>query len=112
MLVILYPGPLLRSHPGSDASARLLRPLPGANPVFIPYISSEGDSDARLFECVVPGDADDCPPPAFRGEDGHYHTNDLFELVEEPNGYAYRGRAGDWIKTADGFVDTKWVFRN
>ena len=96
-------GPLLRARPGADASSRLLRPIEGANPVFLPYESNE--SGAQLFEVVVPADADDCPPPTYVREDGYYHTNDLFEKVED--GYVYRGRAGDWIKTVEGFVDTK-----
>ena len=98
----------MRSRLGADPSSRLLRPIPSASPTFLPYTSPDGGSlgAGNLFELVLSGDADDCPPPALRAADGYYHTNDIFERVEE-DGYVYRGRGGDWIKTAEGFVDTK-----
>lgn len=100
--------PLLRSRVGLDPSARLLRPVRGANPAFLPYKDKDsGSADSDLYEVVVPADADDCPPPSLVAADGYYHSNDIFEKVED--GWVYRGRAGDWIKVLGGFVDTKYV---
>ncbi|OSD01388.1 acetyl-CoA synthetase-like protein [Trametes coccinea BRFM310] len=97
-------GPLLKIDPAT----RVLRPIDGASPVFLPYNASEDGSDGglQLHELVVPSGADDCPPPEFCGADGYYHTNDLFERVGD-SGWVYRGRAGDWIKVVSGFCDTK-----
>ncbi|EIW55359.1 acetyl-CoA synthetase-like protein [Trametes versicolor FP-101664 SS1] len=103
--------PLLRSRVGLDPSARLLRPVRGANPAFLPYKDKDsGSTDADLYEVVVPADADDCPPPSLVAADGFYHSNDIFEKVED--GWVYRGRAGDWIKVLGGFVDTKSIEDN
>ncbi|KAI0367704.1 acetyl-CoA synthetase-like protein [Pilatotrama ljubarskyi] len=99
-------GPLMRASGGSDAFARLLRPLPGSHVVFLPRNNSEDDSGGlQLYELVVPSDSDECPPPEFCDTDGYYHTKDLFECVED--GWVYRGRAGDWLKVVPGFCDTK-----
>lgn len=104
----VFTAPLLRSRVGLDPSARLLRPVRGANPAFLPYKDKDsGSSDADLYELVVPADADDCPPPPLISADGFYHSNDIFEKVVD--GWVYRGRAGDWIKVLGGFVDTKCV---
>ncbi|KAI0657005.1 acetyl-CoA synthetase-like protein [Cubamyces menziesii] len=103
--------PLLRSRVGLDPSARLLRPVRGANPAFLPYKDKEsGGAELDLYEVVVPADADDCPPPHMVAADGYYHTNDIFEKVDD--GWIYRGRAGDWIKVLGGFVDTKNIEDN
>ncbi|OJT05027.1 hypothetical protein TRAPUB_4183 [Trametes pubescens] len=103
--------PLLRSRVGLDPSARLLRPVRGANPAFLPYKDKDsGSADSDLYEVVVPADADDCPPPSLVAADGYYHSNDIFEKVED--GWVYRGRAGDWIKVLGGFVDTKSIEDN
>ena len=97
---------LLKTSPGSS----ILRPIPGANPVFLPHQDQDkGAGGVQLYEVVVPSTADDCPPPEMCGADGYYHTNDIFEKVDD-DGYVYRGRAGDWIKTVDGFVDTKCAY--
>ncbi|KAI0742021.1 acetyl-CoA synthetase-like protein [Daedaleopsis nitida] len=103
-------GPMLRSNIGFDASSRLLRPIVGANVVFLPHGDQNNIRTAgavALYEMVVPTTADDCPTPEFWADDGFYHTNDLFEKIDD--GYVYRGRAGDWIKVLDGFCDTKAV---
>ena len=105
-------GPLLRTRIGTDAASRLLRPIKAVNPAFLPYTARDDSEDTdgaseNLFEVVVPADADDCPPPAFCGPDGYYHTGDIFQKVDD--GWVYRGRAGDWIKVLGGFVDTKCV---
>ena len=93
---------LLKTSPGSS----ILRPIPGANPVFLPHQDQDkGAGGVQLYEVVVPSAADDCPPPEMCGTDGYYHTNDLFEHVED--GWVYRGRGGDWIKILGGFCDTK-----
>ena len=93
---------LLKTSPGSS----ILRPIPGANPVFLPFEDHDKSADGvQLYEVVVPSTADDCPPPEMCGADGYYHTNDLFEQVED--GWVYRGRGGDWIKLLGGFCDTK-----
>ncbi|KAI8976643.1 acetyl-CoA synthetase-like protein [Trametes punicea] len=103
--------PLLRSRVGLDPSSRLLRPVRGANPAFLPYKDKDtGSAELDLYEVVVPATADDCPPPPLIGEDGYYHTNDIFEKVGD--GWVYRGRAGDWIKVLGGFVDTKSIEDN
>ncbi|KAI0764537.1 acetyl-CoA synthetase-like protein [Trametes elegans] len=101
--------PLLRSRIGTDAASRLLRPVRGANPAFLPYKDTDGGSSPglELYEIVVPAGADDCPPPALVAPDGYYHTGDIFQKIED--GWVYRGRAGDWIKVLDGFVDTKTI---
>ncbi|TFK91211.1 acetyl-CoA synthetase-like protein [Polyporus arcularius HHB13444] len=96
--------PLLKSTTESP----VLYPIPGANPVFLPYQDQDKSADGvQLYEVVVPSTADDCPPPEMCGEDGYYHTNDLFEKVGD--GWVYRGRGGDWIKILGGFCDTKNV---
>ncbi|CDO77060.1 hypothetical protein BN946_scf184473.g4 [Trametes cinnabarina] len=94
-------GPLLKLDP----TTRVLRPIPGAEPVFLPYNASDDSSGVQLYELVVPSGADCCPPPALCAADGYYHSNDLFERVHD--GWVYRGRAGDWIKVVSGFCDTK-----
>ena len=85
-----------------------MRPIPGVSVTFLPY-SSEEDSGATphgaLYEAVVPGGTNDCPPPSLCAEDGYYHTGDLF--ARSFDGWVYRGRAGDWIKLLAGFCDTK-----
>ncbi|TFK91197.1 acetyl-CoA synthetase-like protein [Polyporus arcularius HHB13444] len=100
-------GPLLRSRRGADPSSRLLRPIPGTNPVFLPYNHEASEGGRELYEIVVPENEDDCPPPPLISGDGYYHTGDLLEKVDD--GYVYRGRIGDWIKTVEGFVDTKTI---
>ena len=99
---------MMRSRIGYTPSDRLLRPIVGANPLFLPHgdrtnIRSAGG--VELYEMVVSTTADDCPTPEFWSDDGYYHTKDLFEKIED--GWVYRGRAGDWIKLLDGFCDTK-----
>ncbi|KAH9848342.1 acetyl-CoA synthetase-like protein [Lenzites betulinus] len=101
-------GPMMRSRLGSDASSRLLRPIKGTTSVFIPHSDQDkGASGLQLYELVVPAGAADCPPAEFCAPDGFYHTNDLFEKVED--GWVYRGRANDWIKIVIGFCDTKTI---
>ncbi|KAI0720832.1 acetyl-CoA synthetase-like protein [Cerioporus squamosus] len=99
--------PLLKSTTESP----ILYPIAGANPVFLPHQDQDKSADGvQLYEVVVPSTADDCPPPEMCGEDGYYHTNDLFEKVGD--GWVYRGRGGDWIKILGGFCDTKNVEDN
>ena len=86
-------------------SSRLLRPIPGANPKFLPYGHDKSDGERDLYEIVVSDGGDDCPPPPLVSSDGYYHTGDLLQKVDD--GYVYRGRIGDWIKTVEGFVDTQ-----
>ncbi|KAI0676592.1 acetyl-CoA synthetase-like protein [Trametes maxima] len=103
--------PLLRSRVGLDPSSRLLRPIRGANPAFLPYKEKDsGSAELDLYELVVPSTVDDCPSPALVAADGYYHSNDIFEKVED--GWVYRGRAGDWIKVLGGFIDTKNIEDN
>lgn len=94
--------------------------------------ASPAPARPQLYEIVVAPDAPDAPPAALFGPDGLWHTQDLFERVALPPraaapstaarqetaqaeaeaeavGWVHRGRAGDWIKTSPGFVDTKCV---
>jgi hypothetical protein len=76
-----------------------------------------GSEEVPLYELVLPPDAPDGPHESMYDADGWYHTNDLFELVEQGkarqgekgDGWVYRGRANDWIKTNQGFIDTMYV---
>ena len=110
-----FVAPLLVSRVGASPSARLLRPCKGASPIFVPHISSDSDDVASrhhtLYEIIVAADAPDAPSHALFSPDGFWHTGDLFEKVYPadggPPGWVHRGRAGDWIKTCSGFVDTK-----
>jgi acyl-coenzyme A synthetase/AMP-(fatty) acid ligase len=102
------PGPMMRTTKGPGPNHYLLRPLPGLKVQFIPLDSEAEGSGAKLFEAVVPKDSPDAPHPSFFREDGLHHTNDLFERVDG-DGYLYRGRADDWVKTHLALVDTKCV---
>ncbi|EIN06468.1 acetyl-CoA synthetase-like protein [Punctularia strigosozonata HHB-11173 SS5] len=103
---------LMISNIGYGPSASLLRIIPGTFAQMIPY--QGGSEDIPLYELVLPTEAPDGPHESMYSADGWYHTNDLFELVEKGtsqsgengDGYAYRGRANDWIKTNQGFIDT------
>ncbi|KAK7037788.1 hypothetical protein VNI00_010749 [Paramarasmius palmivorus] len=76
--------------------------VPGVLYQFIPVTHGETESDqpsTKLLELLVSSDSIDCPPLSFRSpEDGHWHTGDLWEQVEN-GGYIYRGRDDDWIKS-------------
>jgi hypothetical protein len=98
-------GPLMMSTPGFGPTNYLLRPVPGLQASLIPF------GRTSLFEMVVPKEAPDAPHSTFIGTDGLYRTNDLFEKIDD-NGYVYRGRAGDWIKTEAMLIDTKYIFRS
>lgn len=116
--------PLLVAKHGPTASSRLFRPCRGASPIFVP-LTAENDTNASfaspllgaarptLYEIVVAPDALDAPAAELFSDDGYWHTDDLFEKVipddGEPLGWIHRGRAGDWIKTVPGFVDTKAI---
>ncbi|GJE85478.1 hypothetical protein PsYK624_015570 [Phanerochaete sordida] len=82
----------------------------------------------ELFEIVVAPSAPDAPPASLFSADGLWHTQDLFVVAPhgddapqyphserarpDPSGgrgWVYKGRAGDWIKTVTGFVDTRAI---
>ncbi|KAF4973434.1 hypothetical protein FSARC_259 [Fusarium sarcochroum] len=74
-----------------------LVPFPESNYEFIPLEGiSDGDEDRLLELAVLPSSAD-CPSPAFRDDDGKFHTGDLFVEVI-PGQYKFKGRNDDWIK--------------
>lgn len=101
---------LLASSIGHTPADRLLRITPGSSAHFIPYLSASSDA-LQLFELVLPADAPDGPAPEMYAADGWYHTDDLFERAGDSmsDGWTYRGRSGDWIRTAHGFVDAPLV---
>lgn len=97
-------GATLISLGGNDPRTRHhLRPLTGFSYEFR-EAHTEGESDdghrsnKRLLEFVVLEDSGDCPDVSLRGEDGIFHTGDLFIEVA-PRRYIFAGRDDDWIKT-------------
>ncbi|KAJ7704927.1 putative amp-CoA ligase [Mycena rosella] len=106
--------PLMTSVLGNHRADRLLRLIPGSSAKMVQYFATDdgsGPDAPRLLEVVLPSGQRDSPHPSLFGEDGIYHTGDLFEEVE-PGLYAFRGRSGDWLKTLGGFCDTKCIEDN
>jgi hypothetical protein len=103
-----YPAPLMVSTLDFGPNSHLLQVIDGLAARLMPMNASNSDESniVPLYEMVVPKDAPDSPHSSFIGTDGFFHTNDLFELVNE-TGYVYRGRGNDWIKCIMGLVDTK-----
>jgi hypothetical protein len=105
---------MLVSTGGFGHDAPLLRPLQGVAYSFFPVVSaappeSEPQSNVQLLELVILAQSEDCPDNAFRQDDGHFHTGDLFEEVT-PGSYIFRGRDDDWIKSEKSLrCDAKYV---
>lgn len=116
-------GAMLLSIGGQGPDSRLLRPIEGTSYEFRPSSSSadppspssahtNANSDAALLELVVRGDSGDCPDASLRTAGGAFATGDLF-LAVAGRGYAFRGRADDWIKSANALrCDTKAIEDN
>ncbi|EKM58135.1 uncharacterized protein PHACADRAFT_206972 [Phanerochaete carnosa HHB-10118-sp] len=130
------PGPSsLSLGPSSDI---LTAPAPSSphssalgSPPFSPGPSSTQAIRPALYEIVVSPAAPDAPPSTLFSTDGWWHTQDLFAIAPDTNtedgtpdginacvadvsvndrrGWVYKGRAGDWIKTVTGFVDTRAI---
>lgn len=91
-----------------------LVPMEGTSYGFFPTASSEQTQNAntRFLELVILSSSPDCPDPALRAADGHYHTGDLFIEVS-PGRYVSRGRDDDWIKSENSLrCDTKAIEDN
>ncbi|KAF0644261.1 hypothetical protein FPSE5266_12184 [Fusarium pseudograminearum] len=81
----------------SSLTSPHVSPLPESGCRFIP-LSESASSPNRLFELIVPAEADECPDPPLRDKsDGMFHTGDLFERVDADQ-YVYKGRVDDRIK--------------
>ncbi|KAM0359866.1 hypothetical protein ACHAPY_006256 [Fusarium culmorum] len=81
----------------SSSTSPHVSPLPGSGCRFIP-LSESASSPNRLFELIVPEEADECPHHSLRDKsDGMFHTGDLFEQVDVDQ-YIYKGRVDDRIK--------------
>ncbi|EKJ67667.1 hypothetical protein FPSE_12184 [Fusarium pseudograminearum CS3096] len=81
----------------SSLTSPHVSPLPESGCRFIP-LSESASSPNRLFELIVPAEADECPDPPLRDKsDGMFHTGDLFERVDVDQ-YVYKGRVDDRIK--------------
>lgn len=110
-------GAMLLSIGGSGPDARFLRPIEGTTYGFVPLESAQAtegpaDANAQLLELVILSASGDCPDPALRAPDGHYHTGDLFQRVAE-GAYVFRGRDDDWIKSENSLrCDTKAIEDN
>ncbi|KAI0694890.1 acetyl-CoA synthetase-like protein [Cytidiella melzeri] len=95
-----------------------LVPMEGTAYGFFPTTSNV-DSEAghqnannRFLELVILSTSPDCPDPALRSADGHYHTGDLF-IELSPGRYVSRGRDDDWIKSENSLrCDTKAIEDN
>jgi acyl-coenzyme A synthetase/AMP-(fatty) acid ligase len=95
-----------------------LVPMEGTSYGFFPTASSSSSENghqnvnSRFLELVILSSSPDCPDPALRSADGHYHTGDLFIEVS-PGRYVSRGRDDDWIKTENSLrCDTKSIEDN
>lgn len=109
-------GAMLLSIGGKGDDARALRPIEGTSYAFLPIASASEkdhvDANSRLLELVILSASGDCPDPALRSADGHYHTGDLF-LELAPGKYVSRGRDDDWIKSENSLrCDTKAIEDN
>jgi hypothetical protein len=97
---------------GSSPQDKLLYKLPELKMQFLRFRSDDDEDDSTtnlIYEVVIPRDAPDGPDSSFYGADDLYHTGDVFQQIDG-DGYVYRGRADDWIKTAPGLIDTKYVY--
>ncbi|KAG6918488.1 hypothetical protein DXG01_014115 [Tephrocybe rancida] len=108
-------GAMLLSVGASGRNPSLLRSLDGFNYRFIstaPEAAVSHQSTARLMELVIPADSPDCPHPSLRGDDGDFHTGDLFQEAS-PGLFVFRGRDDDWIKSENSLrCDTKAIEEN
>ncbi|EKM61199.1 uncharacterized protein PHACADRAFT_156415 [Phanerochaete carnosa HHB-10118-sp] len=111
-------GAMLISIGGDGPDARFLRPIEGTRYGFFPLDSNGGaeglaNANAQLFELVILAESSDCPDPALRAADGHYHTGDLFQAAGAPGSWVFRGRNDDWIKSENSLrCDTKAIEDN
>ncbi|KAI0094983.1 hypothetical protein BDY19DRAFT_915754 [Irpex rosettiformis] len=111
-------GAMLLSDPEWKGLNAPLVPMDGTSYGFFPIASSSestsGHQNAnnRFLELVILSTSPDCPDPALRAADGHYHTGDLFIEVS-PGRYVSRGRDDDWIKSETSLrCDTKAIEDN
>ena len=113
-------GAMLLSVGGTGPDTKFLRAIEGTAYGFWPIASStevvDGDehvnANAQLYELVILSESGDCPDPALRAADGHYHTGDLFQRAA-PGSYIARGRDDDWIKSENSLrCDTKAIEDN
>ncbi|KAG1833916.1 hypothetical protein EV424DRAFT_855731 [Suillus variegatus] len=110
-------GAMLLSIGGKGRDASLLRPIPGTYYGFLPIdadtqIESGHKTSAQMLELVILSSSGDCPDASLRGNDGHFHTGDLFQEIM-PGSYAFRGRNDDWIKSENSLrCDTKAIEDN
>lgn len=110
-------GATLLSVGGTSRNARFLRPLPGTSYGFVPIDRDHGaegthQSSVQFLELVVLAGSSDCPDLSLRGNDGHFHTGDLFQETT-PGMYVFRGRNDDWIKSENSLrCDTKAIEDN
>ncbi|KAH7931106.1 acetyl-CoA synthetase-like protein [Leucogyrophana mollusca] len=109
-------GATLISVGGSGRDAPLLRPIPGVSYGFFPIDSAaqteNHQSSSRLLELVILSESGDCPAPALRSSDGHFHTGDLFQEITSGS-FVFRGRNDDWIKSENSLrCDTKAIEDN
>ncbi|KAI0348433.1 acetyl-CoA synthetase-like protein [Trametopsis cervina] len=107
-------GAMMLSVGGSGPLAHALQPIEGTRYGFFPISSATAesgpvDANSQLLELVILSESGDCPDPALRAADGHYHTGDLFIEVA-PGKYVSRGRDDDWIKSQNSLrCDTKAI---
>ncbi|KAI0080249.1 acetyl-CoA synthetase-like protein [Panus rudis PR-1116 ss-1] len=105
-------GAMMLSIGGVGNDARFLRPIQGTSYGFFPVAPNSQNVNARLLELVILSDSNDCPDPALRSSDGHFHTGDLF-IEAAPGSYVSRGRDDDWIKSENSLrCDTKAIEDN
>lgn len=113
-------GAMMLSVGGKGPDARYLRPIDGTSYGFFALDSNAAvedgghtDANAQLFELVILSESGDCPDPALRSADGHYHTGDLFQQIRAGSSYVFRGRDDDWIKSENSLrCDTKAIEDN
>ena len=111
-------GAMLLSDPEWKGMNAPLVPMDGTDYGFFPTTSSSDSASGhqnannRFLELVILSTSPDCPDPALRAADGHYHTGDLFIEVS-PGHYVSRGRDDDWIKSENSLrCDTKAIEDN
>lgn len=111
-------GAMLLSDPEWKGMNAPLVPMEGTCYGFFPTTSSSDSTSShqnannRFLELVILSTSPDCPDPALRSADGHYHTGDLFIEVS-PGRYVSRGRDDDWIKSENSLrCDTKAIEDN
>ncbi|KAL0072078.1 hypothetical protein AAF712_001001 [Marasmius tenuissimus] len=109
-------GATLISVGDSGPDANFLRALEGVAYRFEPVRGTESEgvhqSTGRIVEFIVSGESGDCPHLSLRGNDGDFHTGDLFQEIK-PGRYVFRGRDDDWIKSENSLrCDTKAIEDN